>query len=394
MSSEGMITVGTVRRWEPEALHRAAEAVEKAASSLIQESHKIEGTENALRSRWTGQAGEAALRKLETHRTRGRELAGSLDSASVALTIGARQIASARDTLQRVCDEASARGFTVCDDGSVVSTRPIGAMDVARIARAHPNTDLDQAVKQVKEAADAEAGQIARTVKAQLEAAAQADRALAEALSSLRIPQELQSPIGGRKMRRTLLDDLYNKTDTLRKGQKFGTKLAAFRDFISAARKHGLKGNAGKEAASALASAFGMASAEDVSIITKSAKVAGASKKVLPWVAALSGAKDAITGGGYRGTRGTVTRVLGAAGTVGTAVTTAVSLGALACPPVGIAVAAGAATLYGAWSLGNALYDNHATISKFAAHALTATSNIGNAAAKNLAGHFGAPAPA
>jgi hypothetical protein len=74
---------------------------------------------------------------------------------------------------------------------------------------------------------------------------------------------------------------------------------------------------------------------------------------------------DVFTGGGYDGARGWATRAFGAAGLAGSG---AIMLG-LASNPIGWAVAGGAVLAYGAWSLGNFVYDNWDNITEFAGKA-------------------------
>ena len=86
---------------------------------------------------------------------------------------------------------------------------------------------------------------------------------------------------------------------------------------------------------------------------SRAAQLAG--KAFLP-LTVVTGGVDAFTGGGYGGVRGGITRGLGAAGAIGAT--------ALMFTPVG-ATAAGAAVLaYGAWKVGNLVYDHRAEIAE------------------------------
>ena len=112
-----------------------------------------------------------------------------------------------------------------------------------------------------------------------------------------------------------------------------------------------------------------------------------------------TGAMDAFTGGGYDGARGWATRGFGAAGAVGGGALLASSAGLIALGPVGGAIAAGAVLGYGAWTLGNYVYDNWDSIEQFGSDAVNWTGDrISDAAgavndAKDWAG-TGSPTPA
>ena len=79
----------------------------------------------------------------------------------------------------------------------------------------------------------------------------------------------------------------------------------------------------------------------------------------------LGGISDAVTGGGYDGARGAVTRVAGAAGAAGALALGATYLGLAALGPVGVGIAAAAVIGYGLWSLGNLVYDHREQIGAF-----------------------------
>lgn len=81
----------------------------------------------------------------------------------------------------------------------------------------------------------------------------------------------------------------------------------------------------------------------------------------------VSGIQDAFTGGGYSGWRGWTDRGMGILGAVGAGVLIAGEF-ALIANPVGLGIAGAAVLAYGAWQLGNLIYDNRQAI----AHAATA----------------------
>jgi hypothetical protein len=82
-------------------------------------------------------------------------------------------------------------------------------------------------------------------------------------------------------------------------------------------------------------------------------------KAFLPLTVA-TGLMDAVTGGGYDGARGWATRGFGLAGAGGAGALLAA--GALGLGPVGLGIAGAAVIGYGAWSLGNFVYDHRAEI--------------------------------
>lgn len=73
-----------------------------------------------------------------------------------------------------------------------------------------------------------------------------------------------------------------------------------------------------------------------------------------------AGVLDVYNGGGYDGARGWATRGFGLAGAVGAGALLVLSLN-----PVGIAIAGGAVLAYGAWSLGNLVWDHREEIGAF-----------------------------
>jgi hypothetical protein len=85
-------------------------------------------------------------------------------------------------------------------------------------------------------------------------------------------------------------------------------------------------------------------------------------KAFLPLTVA-TGLMDAATGGGYDGARGWATRGFGLAGAGGAGALLAA--GALGLGPVGLGIAGAAVLAYGAWSLGNLIYDHRAEIGQF-----------------------------
>ncbi|HEY0187259.1 MAG TPA: hypothetical protein VGC67_07205 [Cellulomonas sp.] len=108
-------------------------------------------------------------------------------------------------------------------------------------------------------------------------------------------------------------------------------------------------------------------------------------KAFLP-VTIASGGIDAWTGGGYDGARGWTTRGLGLAGAVGAGYILAAPLGLFMATPVGLAVAGAAVLAYGAWSLGNLVWDHREAIGAFLSAAGTAVQDGWSAAGGALSG--------
>ncbi len=95
---------------------------------------------------------------------------------------------------------------------------------------------------------------------------------------------------------------------------------------------------------------------------SRAARIAG--KAFLPLTVA-TGAFDAVTGGGYDGARGWATRGFGLAGAAGGGALLASSAGLIALGPVGVGIAGAAVLGYGAWTLGNYVYDHWDDITAF-----------------------------
>jgi len=90
-----------------------------------------------------------------------------------------------------------------------------------------------------------------------------------------------------------------------------------------------------------------------------------AGKAFLP-LTLVSGLADIRTGGGYEGWRDPATRVAGATGVAGaTALLISASPFLFTLGPVGFAVAGAAVLAYGAWSIGNFVYDHRKAIAAF-----------------------------
>ena len=91
-------------------------------------------------------------------------------------------------------------------------------------------------------------------------------------------------------------------------------------------------------------------------------RAAGVVGKAFLPLTVVTGAMDAVTGGGYDGARGWATRGFGAAGAIGAGTLLASSAGLVALGPIGLGVAGAAVIGYGAWSAGNFIWDHREQI--------------------------------
>lgn len=78
-----------------------------------------------------------------------------------------------------------------------------------------------------------------------------------------------------------------------------------------------------------------------------------------------TGVRDAATGGGYDGARGWAARAFGLGGAMGAAALIGASTGLLVLGPVGVVIAGAAVLAYGAWSLGDLVWDHREEIGAF-----------------------------
>jgi hypothetical protein len=108
-------TVSQAEAWQPESLHRLADAWDGAVEDLIAEADALATAADSGR----GEAADAARNSASTIAAASDAAARALVTASVAARDGADQIAAARaDVMARVA-AARNEGFAVADDGSV-----------------------------------------------------------------------------------------------------------------------------------------------------------------------------------------------------------------------------------------------------------------------------------
>lgn len=376
------LTISAVSAWDPGALTGAADRLRTAANVVDRESRGLTAAMDAAASHWSGPAADAAAARLSREATAGRDLATALHTARTALQSGANRIGGARSALLGLVQDAHATGFTVGDDGSVhppavppVLTTP---GDISAAA------ERDRAQRALDDAAQTRGIGIGQA----LGAVATADTATAEALLACEVPASLADDTAG------LLERLRTGRETLENLIPGGSGVVALGHSLQKAwalfgrtRAFGafLSSTAGRIASatgafayitgrSADATAFArfvlLGQQSDAAIRTfqfgkgpsgllarapGGAAVARYAGKVFLPLTMASGAVDAFTGGGYDGARGVTTRVLGAAGAGGAS---ALLFASAALGPVGLTVAGAAVLTYGAWSLGNLVYDN------------------------------------
>jgi hypothetical protein len=373
------LTIPQVRHWRPDALDAAAQAVGDASTTVDQQARSVgRALEEALTDAgglWAASARERAAEEAKV----GAQLADALDLARGALSSGAVDIGHARTWLLDTISSAQADGFTVGDDGSVTAPTLPPVM-----TEAGDPTGAAAARNQRQRQLNDQAQGIAGDIGAALDGVATADGATAKALTSVRFPQTLESAVEAYLDRAASSKDLVGALGTaggavslaLLLKKSFGifgkskallsflkSSTAPITDYETFLRDLGASDDALK--------AF-MTGAENGGfarflIGARAAKLAG--KVFLPLTVA-TGLYDGVTGGGYDGARGWATRGFGLAGAAGGGALLASSAGLIALGPVGVGIAGAAVLGYGAWSLGNYVYDHWDDITEFGGRAL------------------------
>lgn len=373
------LTIPQVRSWRPGDLDAAATAVGEASTQVDEQARALSRTlEQALteaRGYWAMAASERAAEEART----GAKLADALDLARTALRTGAADIGHARNRLLDSIAGAEAEGFTVGDDGSVTApTLPpvMSSPEGAAAAAADRNAEQDRL--------NDRAGALAADIGAALTGVGTADAATGEALGGIDIPQTLESAVEAYIERAVTSRDLLGALGTaggavtlglvLKKSVGLFGRSKSFLDFVRAStapitdyetflRNLGASDDALRTFMNGKADG-GLAR---FLIGSRAARIAG--KAFLPLTVA-TGAYDAVTGGGYDGARGWATRGFGVAGAAGGGALLASSAGLIALGPVGAGIAGAAVLGYGAWTLGNYVYDHWDDITAFGDAAL------------------------
>lgn len=394
------LTVERVLAWRPEALSSAAGELEPTADGLDQSQHRVRAAGDALGGEWTGPAAAAAQQRISADTRDAAQLAAAVRSAQSALRSGAGALGGARSDLLGVVHDARGRGFSVANDGSVTppATPPVmygtqpGAAQAAQAA-------YDDALTR----AQAEAQRLADAVGTALAAAGRADSATATSLQAVQIPQGLRERVDSFVGRLRDSHDMYaalgkagglavggkalkDAWKLFSKGKAFGQYLSnSLRAAVAAGPAARFLTGSGEVADAAAFLRFqALMGKADTALgvfrigraptwLVGARTVAG--KAFLP-LTVVSGLGDVVTGGGYTGACGWATRGFGLAGAGG-----AVAVLAMA-NPVGIAVGGAAVLAYGAWSLGNFVYDHRQEIGRFASSAASWTGDrLGDAGA-------------
>jgi uncharacterized protein YukE len=383
-----VLTVESVLAWRPQGLSSAAADLGTVAEDVETARRRLSTAADGLAEGWHGTAAGHAQQRIAREVRDATQLASAVRAARDALRGGGTDLGAARSTLATIVGDAGSRGYTVGPDGSVqgppvppVMSSPEQA-DAARAA-------YDRQVAQVQ----AEAERIARAVGDALDEAARADRRTAERLAAVEVPQGLRERVETFLRQLSSSRDLYASLGVaggllaggkaLKDAWKLFSKGRAFTQFLSnAVRAAGLYGPSMRfllgsgttaDAAAFLRMRALMGASDDAWNLFRSGRAAtgplaglrtAAGRAFLPLTVA-TGLMDTVTGGGYDGARGWATRGFGLAGAAGAG---AIMLG-VATGPVGLAVAGGAVLAYGAWSLGNYVYDHWDDISDFAGRA-------------------------
>ncbi|MFS0704430.1 WXG100 family type VII secretion target [Cellulomonas sp. 179-A 9B4 NHS] len=358
------LTLEVARAWRPTALADAASGVERARTEVEAHVQAAKATMARLAETWQGDAARAAAERMARDAGSGLALADALASARSVLESGASQIGSARDAVLGTVELARADGFSVASDGRVTApTLPPVLTSPGDPTGAGTEREARQ------RALNRQAADHAESISAALSLLADTDRDVARRLEAVQVPQTLESAVEAYLQRVVASRDHIASlgavgaggvalAQVIKKLLGLGTRSASYAKLLKLAF-------APVKDAEAIATAldefkYGKAPKEWVGKLLGNADRARAFGKVFLPVTVATGALDAFTGGGYEGARGWATRGFGAAGAVG-----AGALMFMTLNPVGLAVAGGAVLAYGAWSLGNLVWDNREEIGQF-----------------------------
>ncbi|MBO0846319.1 MAG: hypothetical protein J2P22_12985 [Nocardioides sp.] len=384
------LTIPQVRSWRPDALDTAASAVSDASTLVDNQARSVgRALEEALTNAGGLWADSASHRAAEEARI-GAQLADALDTARGALSSGATDIGHARSKLLDTISSAESAGFRVGDDGSVTApTLPpvitaVGDPNGAAAARNQHQQQLND-----------QAHGIARDIGVALDGVATADGATAKALTAIDFPQTLESAVEAYLDRASKTKDLVGALGTaggavslallLKKSFSLFGKSKALVDFLKSSSApitdyQTFLRNLGASDDAIKAFINGAEDGGFARFLIGSRAATFAGRAFLPLTIA-TGLHDAITGGGYDGARGWATRGFGLAGAVGGGALLASSAGLIALGPVGLGIAGAAVLGYGAWTLGNYVYDHWDDITDFGGKALDwAGDRLGDAA--------------
>ena len=369
------LTIDAVRAWRPEALADAAVGVGTAREAVAAEVSAAKSAVERLTSVWQGTAADAAAERMAKEAATGTALADALEHARSALVAGAADIGAARTALLSTVTSIQDDGFTVASDGAVtprtlppVMTAP-GDPTGAAAAR-------DARQRALNAAAVDHSAQLGTA----LAVVAVADKLTADRLAKAEVPQGLEAAV------QAYLQRLMDGQDALAALGSAGAGGVALAMVVKKGISTATKGNAYLQflkASFAPITDYGTMvnnfakSDEMLDLFSKGAKNGGILRFVVGSKAAtavgklflpltvVTGGIDAITGGGYEGGRGWATRGFGAAGALGAGALIASGAGLIALGPVGLGIAGAAVIAYGAWSVGNLVWDNREAIGDF-----------------------------
>lgn len=373
------LTIPQVRTWRPGELDAAARSVGEAATVVDEQARGVaRSLEQALTEASGLWAAAAAERAADEART-GARLADALELARAALRDGAVDIGHARTALFATIAAAEAEGFSVADDGSVtaptlppVMTTPGAAASAAAERQAQQDRLNDRA------------GVLAGDIGTALTAVATADARTADALGGVEIPQTLESAVEAYVERALTSRDLLGSLGTaggalalgltLKKAVGLFGRSKSFLDFLRASSApitdyQTFLRNLGAADDAMDAFIHGRADGGFARFLVGSRTARLLGKGFLPLTVA-TGFLDVHSGGGYDGARGWATRGFGVAGVVGGGALLASATPLVALGPVGLGIAGAAVLGYGAWSLGNYVYDHWDDIEEFGSAAI------------------------
>ncbi|MFI2753740.1 hypothetical protein ACGIF2_09925 [Cellulomonas sp. P22] len=369
------LTIDAVRAWRPEALADAAVGVGTAHEAVAAEVNAAKAAVERLTSVWHGPAADAAAERMAREATTGTALADALEHARSALVAGAADIGAARTALLSTVASIQDEGFTVAADGAVtprtlppVMTAP-GDPTGAAAAR-------DSRQRALNAAAVDHSAQLGTA----LAVVAVADTLTADRLAKVEVPQVLEAAVQAYLQRLTDSHDALGALGSVgaggvalamvvKKGIGTATKGSAYLQFLKASfapiTDYGTMVNNFAKSDEMLDLFSNGSKNGGILRFVIGSKAATAVGKIFLPLTVVTGGIDAITGGGYEGARGWATRGFGAAGALGAGALIASGAGLIALGPVGLAVAGAAVLAYGAWSVGNLVWDNREAIGNF-----------------------------
>lgn len=385
------LTLDVVRSWRPEALADAATGVGTAQEAVDAQVRAAKAAMTRLTDHWQGDAAQAAAQRMASEATSGFALADALESARSALASGATDLSRAKSAVLSTVDTAVAGGFRVDGDGRVTApTLPPVMTAAGDPDGAGAQRDAEQ------RALNADAQVHADAIATALQDVATTDQRVADSLSAVEVPQTLASAVDAYLQRAFASGDVIGALGSVGAGgialaqvikgvMKSAGKSKAFLDFLKASSAPithyaAMVENFAKADAALDVFKNGKPAAEWMTKLLGQKGVGAlrtAGKAFLP-LTVVTGLADVVTGGGYEGARGWATRGFGLAGAGGAGALLAA--GALGLGPVGLAVAGGAVLAYGAWSLGNLVWDNREAIGDFLGSAGKTVWNAGAAA--------------